>query len=76
MDSNPLIHLILPWNKLIGPVRNTINLSYRELTFSNYLVPGWDGGQNDVFLAEFKKLMPSSYDILQGGAVLHMITLG
>ena len=32
--------------------------------------------QNDVFLTEFKKLMLSTCDNLQGGAVLHMIILG
>ena len=32
--------------------------------------------QNDVFLTEFKKLVFSTCDILQGGAALHMIILG
>ncbi len=50
----------------------TINPSYRELTF-DYLVPGWDGGQNNVFLTEFKKCVLSTCDNLQGGAVLGIL---
>ncbi len=76
MDSSFIFTLHLIEIKLNWTCEEYNKSLLKRAYFSNYLVPGWDGGQNDVILTEFKKLMPSSYDILQGGAVLHMITLG